>query len=290
MAAAVGDYRPVNCEIKKIKRGRGEAQFQLVQNPDILREISRIKQRQVVVGFAAETHDLEAEARRKLQDKNLDFIVANDVTRKDAGFAVDTNQVTILSRQGQPERLPLLSKTEVAELILDRVAELLESASGEPGGQGGWLRTRWWNCGNWSTACRSGSTTSGVWAGGAYRRSRPPRPTPGKEPRSEKIPTLEEIRQEMGSCQRCKLYPGATNLVFGEGSPSARLMFIGEAPGAEEDLQGRPFVGAAGQVLNNLLNKLGLPREEVYITNVVKSRPRRTGTRSRTKSRPACRS
>ena len=77
----------------------------------------------------------------------------------------------------------------------------------------------------------------------------------------------------MGRCQRCKLYPGATNLVFGEGSPSARLMFIGEAPGAEEDLQGRPFVGAAGQVLNNLLNKLGLPREEVYITNVVKSRP-----------------
>ena len=77
----------------------------------------------------------------------------------------------------------------------------------------------------------------------------------------------------MGRCQRCKLYPGAKNLVFGEGSPSARLMFIGEAPGAEEDLQGRPFVGAAGQVLNNLLNKLGLQREEVYITNVVKSRP-----------------
>ena len=98
-------------------------------------------------------------------------------------------------------------------------------------------------------------------------------PVPGQEPQPEKIPTLEEIRQEMGRCQRCKLYPGAKNLVFGEGSPSARLMFIGEAPGAEEDLQGRPFVGAAGRVLNNLLNKLGLPREEVYITNVVKSRP-----------------
>jgi uracil-DNA glycosylase family 4 len=98
-------------------------------------------------------------------------------------------------------------------------------------------------------------------------------PTPGKEPQSEKIPTLEEIRQEMGRCQRCKLYPGAKNLVFGEGSPSARLMFIGEAPGAEEDLQGRPFVGAAGQLLNNMLSKLDLPREEVYITNVVKSRP-----------------
>ena len=90
-----------SCELKKIKRGRGEAQFQLVQNPDILREVSRIKQRQVVVGFAAETHDLEAEARRKLQEKNLDFIVANDVTRQDAGFAVDTNQVTILSPAGR---------------------------------------------------------------------------------------------------------------------------------------------------------------------------------------------
>jgi uracil-DNA glycosylase family 4 len=85
--------------------------------------------------------------------------------------------------------------------------------------------------------------------------------------------TLEEIRAEMGDCRRCKLYKGRTNLVFGEGSPRARLMFIGEAPGAEEDQQGVPFVGAAGQLLNNMLNKLGLRREEVYITNVVKSRP-----------------
>ncbi len=97
--------------------------------------------------------------------------------------------------------------------------------------------------------------------------------TPGQEPKPEKIPTLEEIRQEMGRCKRCKLYPGAKNLVFGEGSPSARLLFIGEAPGAEEDLQGRPFVGEAGQLLNRILNKMGIPREEVYITNVVKSRP-----------------
>jgi uracil-DNA glycosylase family 4 len=89
----------------------------------------------------------------------------------------------------------------------------------------------------------------------------------------ETIPTLEEIRAEMGQCRRCKLYPGATQLVFGEGSPHAALMFIGEAPGAEEDRQGRPFVGDAGQLLNRMLNKMGVPREEVYITNVVKSRP-----------------
>ncbi len=132
MAAAVGDFRPVTCELQKIKRGSSAAQIQLAQNPDILREMSRLKSRQVVVGFAAETHDLEAEARRKLKEKKLDFIVANDVTRKDSGFAVDNNQVTIVSREGEPVRLPLLSKDEVAERILDRVAELF-AAQGREG-------------------------------------------------------------------------------------------------------------------------------------------------------------
>ncbi len=85
--------------------------------------------------------------------------------------------------------------------------------------------------------------------------------------------TLEEIRAEMGDCRRCKLYAGRTHLVFGDGAPNARLMFVGEAPGAEEDLQGVPFVGAAGQLLNRMLNKLGLRREEVYIGNILKCRP-----------------
>ncbi|MCL6622166.1 MAG: uracil-DNA glycosylase [Syntrophobacterales bacterium] len=97
-----------------------------------------------------------------------------------------------------------------------------------------------------------------------------PPETPAPPPRR---PTLEEIRAEMGDCRRCKLWRTRTHLVFGEGSPTAALMFIGEGPGAEEDLQGRPFVGPAGQLLNNLLAKLGLSREEVYIANVVKSRP-----------------
>src|SRR5271157_641674 len=83
-------------------------------------------------------------------------------------------------------------------------------------------------------------------------------PPAAGEAGAERGVTLEEIRQEMGRCRRCRLYAGAKNLVFGEGSASARLMFIGEAPGAEEDLEGRPFVGAAGQLLNNMLNKLGL--------------------------------
>jgi uracil-DNA glycosylase family 4 len=84
---------------------------------------------------------------------------------------------------------------------------------------------------------------------------------------------LKEIRAELGDCRRCKLYDGRTHLVFGDGAPNARLMFVGEAPGAEEDLQGVPFVGAAGQLLNRMLNKLGLRREEVYIGNIIKCRP-----------------
>jgi DNA polymerase len=85
--------------------------------------------------------------------------------------------------------------------------------------------------------------------------------------------TLKGIREKLGDCKRCKLSQGRTQIVFGDGSPRAELIFIGEGPGAEEDLQGLPFVGAAGQLLNNLLSKLGLRREEVYIANVVKCRP-----------------
>jgi uracil-DNA glycosylase family 4 len=103
-------------------------------------------------------------------------------------------------------------------------------------------------------------------------RQEKPMGKPAKPARTDR-PTLAEIREEMGDCQRCKLGRTRTNLVFGEGSPQARLMFVGEAPGAEEDLQGRPFVGEAGQLLNNMLNKLGLRREEVYIANILKSRP-----------------
>jgi uracil-DNA glycosylase len=90
---------------------------------------------------------------------------------------------------------------------------------------------------------------------------------------ADKILTLEEIRAEMGDCRRCKLYGGRTRLVFGDGDPHARLMFVGEAPGADEDQQGVPFVGAAGQLLNRMLTNLGLRREEVYIANILKSRP-----------------
>jgi DNA polymerase len=91
--------------------------------------------------------------------------------------------------------------------------------------------------------------------------------------KTDKILSLEEIRAEMGDCRRCKLYGGRKNLVFGDGPADARLMFVGEAPGADEDKQGVPFVGEAGQLLNKMLRNLGLRREEVYIANILKSRP-----------------
>ena len=81
------------------------------------------------------------------------------------------------------------------------------------------------------------------------------------------------IREEIGDCTRCALHKGRNKLVFGDGSATARLMFVGEGPGADEDAQGLPFVGKAGQLLNNMIAAMGLKREEVYIANVVKCRP-----------------
>jgi uracil-DNA glycosylase family 4 len=90
----------------------------------------------------------------------------------------------------------------------------------------------------------------------------------------QKLESLEELRAEIGDCRRCKLCAGRTHIVFGVGNPRARLMFVGEGPGRDEDLQGEPFVGRAGQLLNDIITKgMGLKREDVYIANVVKCRP-----------------
>ncbi len=85
--------------------------------------------------------------------------------------------------------------------------------------------------------------------------------------------TLEDIRRDLGACERCKLWSTRTNIVFGEGNPKAELMFVGEGPGADEDTTGRPFVGRAGQLLTKMIEAIDLKREDVYIANVVKSRP-----------------
>jgi DNA polymerase len=85
--------------------------------------------------------------------------------------------------------------------------------------------------------------------------------------------TLAEVMTELGDCKRCKLHQTRRHIVFGEGSEKAQLVFVGEAPGEDEDQQGRPFVGKAGQLLTRIINAIGLRREEVYITNIIKCRP-----------------
>jgi DNA polymerase len=85
--------------------------------------------------------------------------------------------------------------------------------------------------------------------------------------------TLEKVREELGDCRRCKLHSTRTNIVFGTGNPKARLIFVGEGPGRDEDLQGKPFVGLAGQLLTKIIQAIQLTREEVYIANIIKCRP-----------------
>ncbi|HEV3040700.1 MAG TPA: uracil-DNA glycosylase [Candidatus Angelobacter sp.] len=90
---------------------------------------------------------------------------------------------------------------------------------------------------------------------------------------SDKIAALRVIREDIGDCRRCRLHERRTNIVFGVGNVNPDIMFVGEGPGADEDAQGEPFVGRAGQLLNNMIAAMGIKREEVYIANVVKCRP-----------------
>jgi DNA polymerase len=107
-----------------------------------------------------------------------------------------------------------------------------------------------------------------------HRKSMPAPPAiAAAVPAADRASALQLIREEIGDCTRCPLHSGRTNLVFADGNPNARLMFVGEGPGADEDAQGLPFVGRAGQLLNNMIAAMGLKREQVYIANVVKCRP-----------------
>ena len=122
MAAAVADYQPKTAAKAKIKKETASLTLELVRTPDILGEV---KGNFIKVGFAAESEDVEANARKKLEKKQLDLIVANDITDAESGFDVDTNKVTLIDRNGKVEELPLMSKREVAERVLDRVAGMM---------------------------------------------------------------------------------------------------------------------------------------------------------------------
>lgn len=127
MAAAVADYRPEQTAQQKVKKAEDVWQVRLVRNPDIASKIGAAKKAsQVLVAFAAETENLRANALKKLKSKNADLMVANDVSRKDAGFDTDTNQATLFFADGRTEELALMPKKDMASILIQRVQELLD--------------------------------------------------------------------------------------------------------------------------------------------------------------------
>ena len=124
-SAAVADYKPKNYSNKKIKKSDDDLVIELDRNKDIAQEIGKIKNNKILVGFAAETNDLIENASLKIKKKNIDFIVANDLTKEGAGFGVDTNIVKIIDKEGNITEYPKMKKEEVANIILDKIKELL---------------------------------------------------------------------------------------------------------------------------------------------------------------------
>ena len=126
MAAAPADYRPAAPSARKIKKSAPRMTLELERTEDILKELGEKKGDRILIGFAAETEDLVTNAKKKLREKNLDFIVVNDVTQPGTGFSSDTNQVKIIYPSGKTRDLPLMSKEEVSQVILNEVVGLLE--------------------------------------------------------------------------------------------------------------------------------------------------------------------
>jgi phosphopantothenoylcysteine decarboxylase/phosphopantothenate--cysteine ligase len=126
-AAAVADYRPRERRGEKIKKKDTQLVLELVKTPDILAGLGALEKRPLLVGFAAETGNLDEFAARKLKEKNADIIVANDVSQHDAGFNVDTNRARLLFRDGRNLEYPLMSKDALAAVILDHIAAELEA-------------------------------------------------------------------------------------------------------------------------------------------------------------------
>ncbi len=126
MAAAVSDFKPVRPSARKIKKEEAPGVLQLERTPDILKELGKSGGKQLLVGFAAETDDVERNALKKLKDKNLDMIVVNDLLRDGSGFGTDTNAVTIFDRSGKRQELPTMQKAEVARSIVKSIVELVK--------------------------------------------------------------------------------------------------------------------------------------------------------------------
>ena len=127
MAAAVADFRPKQAADEKLKKDAGVPDVLLEPTPDVLREVAERRTRQVLVGFAAETRDVEAEGRRKLRAKGVDLLVANLVGADGTGFGSDTNRAAILAADGQDEPFTTATKDQLAAAICDRIARLVEA-------------------------------------------------------------------------------------------------------------------------------------------------------------------
>ncbi|MFA4884355.1 MAG: bifunctional phosphopantothenoylcysteine decarboxylase/phosphopantothenate--cysteine ligase CoaBC [Desulfotomaculaceae bacterium] len=131
-SAAVADYRPVKAAVQKIKKHTDNMSLELVKNPDILADLGRSKENQILVGFAAETSDLEKNARQKVAGKNLDLLVANDVTQPGAGFCTDTNIAKFVYPDGSIVSLPLMDKLALAHRILDEALAIRKGKKEKP--------------------------------------------------------------------------------------------------------------------------------------------------------------
>jgi phosphopantothenoylcysteine decarboxylase/phosphopantothenate--cysteine ligase len=129
-SAAVADYRPKEVSSEKIKKDGSGIVLDLEKTTDILSDLGKKKGKRILVGFAAETENLLANAAEKLKNKNLDMIVANDISRSDVGFGAEDNQVTLVFKDGTSESLPKMGKDEVADVLLDRILSL-KSSCGE---------------------------------------------------------------------------------------------------------------------------------------------------------------
>ncbi len=132
MAAAVSDFRPATPATRKIKKQEAPTEIHLERTEDILMNVGRIPGRRLLVGFAAETDDVVNNAGKKLREKNLDLVIANDLLKQGAGFAGETNSVVLLQRSGSPVELPLMSKADIAHRILDTVVEVRKKSRISP--------------------------------------------------------------------------------------------------------------------------------------------------------------
>jgi phosphopantothenoylcysteine decarboxylase/phosphopantothenate--cysteine ligase len=139
MAAAVSDFRPRQASDRKLKKNEAPLVLDLERTVDILQEIGRMPGKRLLVGFAAETDNIEQNAETKLREKNLDLIVVNDVLKPGSGFGTDTNSVVLIDRSRTRVELPTMPKSEIANRVLDFVVTLLKKVEPPPAGAGGSL-------------------------------------------------------------------------------------------------------------------------------------------------------